>query len=597
MENLLGTVLSLSYSGSLAILAVLAARLLLKKQPKILSYALWAVVLVRLVCPVSFSSPYYGVPPKSAVPIFSFAENPTAIHAASPGVVPAQPQIQDTSLFSPMFILSLIWALGAAAMILYGLLSYIKLQKKLVGAVRFKENIYLVDYLETPFVLGFVRPKIYLPSDIESKEVPYILAHEQHHIRRLDYLAKPLGFLTLCLHWFNPLVWLAFLLFCKDMEMSCDEAVIKKLGENVRADYSAALLSLATGRKLISGIPLAFGEGDTKGRIQNMKNWKRPVLWIVIIAVVGCMLLAAFLLTDRKEDISPEQPAQSSQQLLDTLVDSIHYENQNIVFTIPEEAKNPEEWVILISGRAEYPDGMSVSKHYLEETVWESGKNYSVDVSDADLTELHMYISYQETEIDIDLMEYLPRAESNSEDTVSAVQSDSEIIVKLTFRDAPAAQLSFTLPKGITLGEAFDEPGDSGYLLKDENGNTVGDFFLMGLAADSEDLKQVDTGANQLPMQVFAGAALPNHVMYEDYQVQTSTATGAAATALFSSQNLDLMDKYGSAAAIPFDNRKNLVLYYDYEKLPVFLQIGFDEASMSQSDCAEIAKSVQVKKG
>ena len=142
-----------------------------------------------------------------------------------------------------------------------------------------------------------------------------------------------------------------------------------------------------------------------------MKNWKKPVLWIVIIAVVGCMLLAAFLLTDRKEDISPEQPAENSQQLLDTLVDSIHYENQNIVFTIPEEEKNPEKWVILISGRAEYPDGMSMSKHYLEETAWEAGKNYSVDVSDADLTELHMYISYQETEKDIDLMEYLPRVQ------------------------------------------------------------------------------------------------------------------------------------------------------------------------------------------
>lgn len=584
MEKLFATVLSLSFTGSLVIMAVLAARLVLKKAPKILSYALWAVVLVRLVCPISFSSPYYGVPQNAPVSFDNLIEYEATMHAAGPDASPIQPQAAAATI-SPMFVLSLVWAAGVAAMLIYGIFTYVRLRRKLVGAVRLKDNIYLADYLETPFVLGFVRPKIYLPSGMDEWEKPYILAHEQHHIRRLDYLAKPVGFFALCLHWFNPLVWLAFVLFCKDMEMSCDEAVIKKLGNNARADYAAALLNLATGRKIIAGMPLAFGEGDTKNRIQNMKSWKKPVFWIVTVAAIGCAVLAAFLLTDKKED-NPQA----------ALVSSIHYENQNILFTIPKGAENPEEWTIQIYGRAEYPDGMTMSRHYLEGTVWEAGKEYSIDVSNAEaLTDLSMYLSNQETEKEIDLMEYLPHSESAGKDTISAAQIGDEILVDMTFQNAPAAQLSFTLPKGITLGEAFDEPGDSGYLLKDESGNTVGDFFLMGIAADSEDLKQVDTGANQLPMQVFAGAALPNHVMYEDYQVQTSTATGAAATALFSSQNLDLMDEYGSAAAIPFDNRKNLVLYYDYEKLPVFLQIGFAETAVSQPVCAEIAKSVQIK--
>lgn len=152
----------------------------------------------------------------------------------------------------------------------------LQLTKKLKNAVHDRDNIYLSDQIDTAFVLGAFRPKIYLPSYLGDTQRDYILLHEQTHIRRLDHMVKLAGFFVLLLHWFNPLVWIAFYASGKDMEMSCDEAVVKKLGNGVKKDYSTSLLSLATGRKIVGGTPLAFGEGDTRGRIKNVLNYKKP---------------------------------------------------------------------------------------------------------------------------------------------------------------------------------------------------------------------------------------------------------------------------------------------------------------------------------
>ena len=187
---------------------------------------------------------------------------------------------------------SLIWLLGIATMAIYSAVSYFSLRRKLVGSILLRDNIYLADGIGSPFVMGFIRPKIYLPSALSEQEQSYIILHEQHHIRRGDHITKALAFIALCIHWFNPLVWVAFVLSSKDMEMSCDEAVVKKLGEGIRADYSASLLSLATGRRIIAGTPLAFGEGDTKSRIKNMLNWKEARPAVVFVSVVAVLLVA-----------------------------------------------------------------------------------------------------------------------------------------------------------------------------------------------------------------------------------------------------------------------------------------------------------------
>ena len=192
-----------------------------------------------------------------------------------------------------------VWLVGAACMIIRSLVSYWKLRRQIEIAIPLRDNLFLADDLESPFVVGLVHPKVYLPSNLSQREYEYIILHERNHIRRGDHIFKALAFLALCLHWFNPLVWLAFHLASKDMEMSCDEAVVRKLGSDIRADYSVSLLSLATGRRIIAGTPLAFGEGDPKGRIRNLAKWKKPGIWVLVLAVLICLVLGVCLLTDQ----------------------------------------------------------------------------------------------------------------------------------------------------------------------------------------------------------------------------------------------------------------------------------------------------------
>ena len=321
MHELFPMVCNMSLTASAVILAVLAAHLLLRRAPKVFSYALWAVVLFRLLCPVSVTSAVslmgaLGAPAQERTQRTSAVEYvpadrirgtapsvtqlpQTPLPAETGGAVNAAPAdtapeaVPATSFNEPVFILTLIWLAGMALLLAYSLVSLLRLRRRLVGAVRLRDNIYLADHIPSPFVMGLIRPKIYLPSDLRETERGYILRHEQYHIRRRDHLVKFLSFLALCIHWFNPLVWAAFILSGKDMEMSCDEAVVKALGEEIRADYSASLLSLATGRRIVAGMPLAFGEGDTGSRIRNLLSWKRPRPWVMAVCAVVCVGLIA----------------------------------------------------------------------------------------------------------------------------------------------------------------------------------------------------------------------------------------------------------------------------------------------------------------
>ena len=310
-------ILNMSITASVIILFVLLARLALKKAPKVFSYALWAVVLFRLLCPVSVTTDF-SLLGLFDTPAVENTQHTTAMEYIPYDVVhtpdlevqlPVPPAINDAvnevlpqehaalgadPLEGEFAIGSLAWLLGIGAMAIYSAVSYIRLRRELVGSVLLRDNIYLADGIGSPFVMGFIHPKIYLPSSLAAREQEYIILHEQHHIRRGDHIIKALAFIALCIHWFNPLVWVAFVLSSKDMEMSCDEAVVKKLGEEIRADYSASLLSLATGRRIIAGTPLAFGEGDTKSRIKNMLNWKRakpPVIFLATAAVILVVLI------------------------------------------------------------------------------------------------------------------------------------------------------------------------------------------------------------------------------------------------------------------------------------------------------------------
>lgn len=319
--------LNMSLTGAITIICVLLLRLLLKKAPKVVSYALWGVVLFRLLCPVSITSglSLFGLleaPSTSAVIGTSSLEYvpENIVHTEFPEVTIPVPGVSETinntlpqgqeqlaadPLEAPVAIGTYVWLLGVLVMAAYSAISYVKLRRKLLIVSPLQGNIWLADEITTPFVMGLIRPKIYLPSDTEENQMPYLILHEKHHIRRGDHIFKALAFFALSIHWFNPLVWVAFVYANKDMEMSCDEAVVKKLGDHILADYTASLLSLATGKTIIAGVPLAFGEGDTKGRIRNLANWKKPTFVVVLVAVIACAALAIGLLTNpEKENVS-----------------------------------------------------------------------------------------------------------------------------------------------------------------------------------------------------------------------------------------------------------------------------------------------------
>lgn len=320
--------LNMSLTAGAVILFVLLLRFLLKKAPKAISYALWGIVLIRLLCPVSFVSDFS---------LFGLMNAPTAetgavtsrieyvpgsvVHLENPAdplllsgagdVIPdalsrdeKQPAADPSE--APTFLFTCVWMAGVLVMGVYAALSCVQIRRKLLTASLLRENIYLADEIPSPFVMGVFRPKIYLPSSLEAREQSYILLHEQHHIRRFDHICKLLAFLALTIHWFNPLVWLAFILAGRDMEMSCDEAVVRKMGDDIRADYSASLLSLATGRRILAGMPLAFGEGNPKSRIRNLAKWKKPGLWITLAAAAVCAVLALCLLTNPKSGTIPD---------------------------------------------------------------------------------------------------------------------------------------------------------------------------------------------------------------------------------------------------------------------------------------------------
>ena len=315
MKDLFSQVLNMSLTASVMIVLVILARLALKRAPKIYSYALWSVVLFRLLCPVSLPSPVslLGVldapvaEPESRITtvVYFQPEAPFQTVGGTEQEAPLLPTeegstgaiSEEETVFhhtvSWMEVLSMIWLAGAAGLYAFGIGNYLRFRRKLRYAWKVKGNVYLLDHIDTPFAAGILRPRIYLPSDLPEDQRAYIVAHERCHIRRLDLVTRGLSFAALCLHWFNPLVWLAFVLSGRDMEMSCDEAVIRRLGPNIRRAYSQSLLNLAAGGRMFHGALLAFGEGNTGGRIRNLARWRKPKIGVSIVCLVLSLTILA----------------------------------------------------------------------------------------------------------------------------------------------------------------------------------------------------------------------------------------------------------------------------------------------------------------
>ena len=302
-------IVNMSISASWVVVAVLALRFCLKKAPKWVNVLLWGIVAARMVFPFSIESVLSLIPSAETI-------SPTIMMEQTPSVQTGVPALNHvinpviSGSFTPVPgasanplqiwipVLTGIWLFGIAALFLYSAVSYWRLRRKVCEAVILRGNLYQSEKVCSPFVLGIIKPKIYLPYHMDSRKMDHVIAHEQTHIRRKDHWWKPLGFLLLTIHWFNPLMWFSYVLLCRDIELACDEKVIREMGNEQRADYTQALVACSVNRRLIAACPLAFGEIGVKERVKSVMNYKKPAFWIVLASVIVCAVIAVCFLTN-----------------------------------------------------------------------------------------------------------------------------------------------------------------------------------------------------------------------------------------------------------------------------------------------------------
>lgn len=306
-------IINMSISASWLIFAVLILRLVLKKAPKWVNVLLWGIVAIRLICPFSFESALSLIPSAETFPKKIISGPSFDVQS---GITPVDNRINDylgdryfEGVTVPanngntiMTILTIVWTIGILLLVAYTVISYWRLHREIDTAVRYKDNIFQSENVSSPFVLGLIKPRIYLPFKLDGQDMEHVVAHEQAHIRRKDHWWKPLGFLLLTIHWFNPLMWLAYVLLCRDIELACDEKVIKGLSNEQRADYTQALVACSVNRRMIAACPLTFGEVGVKERVKSVMNYKKPAFWVIIIAVIVCVGVAVCFLTNPKQD-------------------------------------------------------------------------------------------------------------------------------------------------------------------------------------------------------------------------------------------------------------------------------------------------------
>ncbi len=313
MNELFLKIINMSISASWLVLAVLILRFVLKKAPKWINVLLWGIVAIRLICPFSFESTLSLIPSAETIPLnIGMDTTPTinsGISAINNAVNPIISQSNTPMAGASVNLLQItigiyeyIWIFGMIALALYTAISYWRLRRKVDTAVRYKDNIFQSENVSFPFVLGIIKPRIYLPFKMNGQYLEHVVAHEQAHICRKDHWWKPLGFLLLMIHWFNPLMWLAYVLLCRDIELACDEKVIKELGNEQRGDYTQALVACSINRRMIAACPLAFGEVSVKERVKSVMNYKKPAFWVIIISVIVCVGVAVCFLTNPKQD-------------------------------------------------------------------------------------------------------------------------------------------------------------------------------------------------------------------------------------------------------------------------------------------------------
>lgn len=365
MNELFLKIINMSISASWLVMAVLILRLVLKKAPKWVNVLLWGIVAVKLICPFAFESTVSLIPvfigsgdfvskwmddyigdvdihhPDSVSYDAAIGAGREPISDGEGGyyIVTKHDQLgePDTIENTVMPVLSVVWLAGMLLLAFYTSTSYWHLCRNVDTAVRYKDNLFQSENVSSPFVLGLIKPRIYLPFNMNGQDLEHVIAHEQAHIHRKDHWWKPLGFLLLTIHWFNPFVWLAYALLCRDIELACDEKVIRELGNEQRADYTQALVACSVNRRTIAACPLAFGEVGVKERVKSVMNYHKPAFGIVILAVIACVGVAVCFLTNPitaddhfGAEIYEPTPIEQIDEKYDNeefVITKLHYEN------------------------------------------------------------------------------------------------------------------------------------------------------------------------------------------------------------------------------------------------------------------------------
>ena len=390
-------IVNMSVSASWLVLVVLALRFLLKKAPKWVNVLLWGLVAIRLICPISIESslsliPDWQIGMHDIVDDYQPAANGQVLDSEGNVVLEkelstgtgATGQILDVDgdilverpldpvqvptdavPYSRIHILSSIWLAGILIMSGHTLLSYFLLKRKVSTSIPVQKGVRQSEYVDSPFVLGVIHPIIYLPYGLNEQSMTHVIAHEQAHIRRKDHWWKPLGFLLLTVYWFNPLMWVAYILLCRDIELACDEKVIKDLGNAQRADYTQALIHCSVNRRIIAACPLAFGEVGVKERVRSIMNYRKPTFWIMVTAVVACIAVAICFLTDPKttpkfsmngDNVRDLEPA----RIVERIMNYQDIENSNVYM-------NANNFSLTVDGKFNWVDSQAVSYFYYED--------------------------------------------------------------------------------------------------------------------------------------------------------------------------------------------------------------------------------------
>ncbi len=336
LTHILLHLFNVSISASLLAAAIVVFRLVFKKAPKWLMTCLWALVAIRLILPFSVESALSLIPSREVIPTeimsvdptktpntaFGFIQNPTYS-----GFVYSTVTVDNVNSFQfDLTVASYIWAVGVVLLLAYALVSYLRLRHTVKVSMPYKDNVWLCDSVKSPFILGVIRPRIYLPSDMDEDTARLVLRHERAHLKRRDHLWKPLGFVLLCVYWFNPVLWISYVLLCRDIELACDERVIRDMEIGDKKAYSEALLSCSASHRMISACPVAFGEVGVKKRIKSILDYKKPAFWVMVVAVIVSVVLALCFMTD---------PKSTESEHIDGIdeISELHFPMDSIVFS------------------------------------------------------------------------------------------------------------------------------------------------------------------------------------------------------------------------------------------------------------------------